>query len=77
MQNAVGGGHTNVRERRGFRGSGSWRESNVIMDRGGGVIAEGRRCTCLRGVKKARTGVFRRGCLVVVVVFVIVPPPWV
>ena len=30
-----------------------------------------------RGVKKARTGVFRRGCVVVGVVFVLVPPPWV
>jgi hypothetical protein len=30
-----------------------------------------------RGVKKARTGVLRRGCVVVGVVFVLVPPPWV
>jgi len=28
-----------------------------------------------RGVKKARTGVLRRGCVVVGVVFVLVPPP--
>ena len=30
-----------------------------------------------RGVKKARTGDLRRGCVVVGVVFVLVPPPWV
>ena len=30
-----------------------------------------------RGVKKARTGNLRRGCVVVGVVFVLVPPPWV
>ena len=29
------------------------------------------------GVKKARTGVLRRGCVVVGVVFVLVSPPWV
>ena len=56
---------------------GSWRESDVAMVRGGGVIAEGRRCICPRGVKKARTGILRRGCVAVAVVFVLVPPPWV
>jgi hypothetical protein len=47
------------------------------MARGGGVNVEGRRCICPRGVKKARTGVLSRGCVVVVVVFVLVSPPWV
>jgi hypothetical protein len=31
----------------------------------------------MRRLKKARAGVLRRGCVVVVVVFVLVPPPWV
>jgi hypothetical protein len=76
------------RERRGLRGSGSWRESKVVMERGGNVIVEGRRCRSgvgdLRGFKVAvdgllvsrSHGVLRRGCVVVVVVFVLVPPPW-
>ena len=74
MQSTVGGGGI----WRGFRGSGSWRASNVAMARGGGVNVEGRRCICPRGVKKARTGdILRRVCEVVVVVFVLVSPPWV
>ena len=31
----------------------------------------------MRRLKKARTGVLCRGCVVAVVVFVLVPPPWV
>jgi hypothetical protein len=31
----------------------------------------------MRCLKKARTGVLRSGCVVAVVVFVLVPPPWV
>ena len=44
MRDAMGGdAHRGVRKA-GLRGSGSWRESNVVMGLGGGVIVEGRRC---------------------------------
>ena len=36
--------HIEGRERRGWRGRGSWGEPNVVMGREGNVIVEGRRC---------------------------------
>ena len=42
-----------------------------------GVMGQWELARVERGVKKARTGVLRRGCVVVGVVFVLVPPPWV